>query len=184
MRLLSILLFVAVAGSTGTWAEIPLPEQPGYIDFADLGLIDEAEAETSVEIYLKDPLLSLVAAATRLEDEELANMLAVLDLIQVRAYDDLGPSYETIAARLRTCTVPGWEQVVRVREQDQQVQVYIRVDDKNIAGLLVLACEESEFVLINIVGPIDLAQVGRIGRKFDLDPLDALDEIDFEADAH
>ena len=32
-----------------------------------------------------------------------------------------------------------------------------------------------EFVFINIVGPLDIAQVGRIGRKFDIEPLDSID---------
>ena len=184
MSFLPILLLAAIALAQATWASSTPQDEPGYVDFAALDLIDEAAAEATIEIYLKDPLLGLVAAATRFEDEELADMLGALHLIRVQAYEQVDIPYQEIADRLKGFTLPGWEQVVRVREQEEQVQVYVRVAEEDIVGLLVLACESSQFVLINIVGPIDLAQVGRIGRKFDLDPLDSLDEIDFEADSH
>jgi hypothetical protein len=171
----ALLLFAAAVGPTSAWASPPLKEQPGYIEFTSLGLFDDPEPEANVEIYLKKPLLDLVAAATRSEDEELANMLAGLNLICVQVYKDLDMSYEHIAARLSALSLPDWEQAVQVRERDQRVQFYVRTKDETIVGLLVLAGDPHEFVFINIVGSLDLAQVGRIGRKFDIAPLDSID---------
>ena len=171
----ALLLFAAVIGPTSASASPPLKEQPGYIEFSSLGLFDAPEPEANVEIYLKDPLLDLVAAATRSEDEELANMLEALNLIRVQVYEDLEISYEHIAARLNALTLPDWERVVQVREPDQRVQFYVRTEDETIVGLLVLVGDPHEFVFINIVGSLDLAQVGRIGRKFDIAPLDSID---------
>ncbi len=180
------LLFFGVAiGPTSASAATPLEQQPGYIDFASLGLFDGPEPEANVEIYLKDSLLKLVAAVTRFEDQELADMLEALYLIHVNIYhqqegQDTSHDYERIAARLSTLTLPDWEQVVQVREPDQRVQAYVRTADETIVGLLVLVGKPDELVCINIVGPLDLAQIGRIGRNFDLAPLD---EIDFGAAA-
>ncbi len=178
----ALLLFAVAIGPTSAWASPPLKEQPGYIEFSSLDLFDGPEPEASIEIYLKDPLLDLVAAATRSEDEELANMLAGLNLIRVNVYhkaedQDLDASYdyERITARLSTLTLPDWERVVQVREPDQRVQFYVRTEDETIVGLLVLVGNPDEFVCINIVGSLDLAQVGRIGRKFDIAPLDSID---------
>ena len=178
----ALLLFAAAIGSTSAWASPPLEEQPGYIDFSSLGLFDDPEPETSIEIYLKDPLLDLVAAATRFEDAELADMLEALYLIRVQAYQkaegqdlDTSYDYESIAERLKALTLPDWERVVQVRERDQRVQFYVRSEDEAIVGLLVLVGSPREFVFINIVGLLDLAQVGRIGRKFDIAPLDSID---------
>ena len=171
----ALLLFATVIGPTSAWASPPLKEQPGYIEFTSLGLFDDPEPEANVEIYLKEPLLDLVAAATRSEDEELANMLAGLNLIRVQVYEDLDMSYEHIAARLSALSLLDWEQVVQVREPDQRVQFYVRTEDETIVGLLVLVGNTDEFVCINIVGSLDLAQVGRIGRKFDIAPLDSID---------
>ena len=178
----ALLLFAAAIGSTSAWASTPLEEQPGYIDFSSLGLFDDPEPETTIEIYLKDPLLDLVAAATRFEDQELADMLEALYLIRVQAYQkaegqnlDASYDYERIAERLKALTLPGWERVVQVRERDERMQFYVRSADEAIVGLLVLVGSPREFVFINIVGLLDLAQVGRIGRKFDIAPLDSID---------
>ena len=178
----ALLLFAVAVSPTSAWASPPLEKQPGYIDFPSLDLFDGPEPETSIEIYLKDPLLELVAAATRFEDPELADMLEALYLIRVNVYhktedQDLDASYdyERIAERLKALTLPDWERVVQVREPDQRVQFYVRTEDETIVGLLVLVGNPNEFVCINIVGPLDIAQVGRIGRKFDIEPLDSID---------
>ena len=178
----ALLLFAVAVGPTSAWASPPLEKQPGYIDFSSLDLFDGPEPETSIEIYLKDPLLELVAAATRFEDPDLADMLESLSLIRVQAYQkaegrdlDTSYDYESIAERLKALTLPDWERVVQVRERDQRVQFYVRTEGETIVGLLVLAGGPDEFVFINIVGPLDIAQVGRIGRKFDIEPLDSID---------
>ena len=178
--LYALLLFAAAIGPTSAWAATPLEEQPGYIDFSSLELFDGPEPETAIEIYLKDPLLELVAAATRFEDPELADMLEALYLIRVNVYhkaegQDASYNYENIAERLKALTLPDWERVVQVREPDQRVQFYVRTEDETIVGLLVLVGNPDEFVCINIAGPLDLAQVGRIGHKFDIEPLDNID---------
>ena len=178
--LYALLLFAAAIGPTSAWAATPLKEQPGYIDFSSLELFDGPEPETAIEIYLKDPLLELVAAATRFEDPELADMLEALYLIRVNVYhkaegQDASYNYENIAERLKALTLPDWERVVQVREPDQRVQFYVRTEDETIVGLLVLVGNPDEFVCINIAGPLDLAQVGRIGHKFDIEPLDNID---------
>ena len=179
---LALLLFAAAVGPTSAWASPPLEKQPGYIEFSSLGLFDDPEPEASIEIYLKDPLLDLVAAATRFEDKELADMLEALYLIRVQAYQkaedqdlDTSYDYERIAERLKALTLPGWERVVQVRERDERMQFYVRSEDEAIVGLLVLVGSPREFVFINIVGLLDLAQVGRVGRKFDIAPLDSID---------
>ena len=178
----ALLLFAVAVGPTSAWASPSLEKQPGYIDFSSLDLFGGPEPETTIEIYLKDPLLELVAAATRFEDADLADMLESLYLIRVQAYQkaegrdlDTSYDYESIAERLKALTLPDWERVVQVRERDQRVQFYVRTEDETIVGLLVLVGAPDEFVFINIVGPLDLAQVGRIGHRFNIEPLDSID---------
>ncbi|MDE2706642.1 MAG: hypothetical protein OXI35_16370, partial [Gemmatimonadota bacterium] len=84
--LYTLLLFAVAVSPTSAWASPPLEKQPGYIDFSSLDLFDGPEPETTVEIYLKNSLLDLVAAATRFEDPELADMLEALYLIRFQAY--------------------------------------------------------------------------------------------------
>ena len=119
MPFFQALFFLAAVGSTNAWASPPLEEHPGYVDFASPGLFDEADPEATLEIFLKDPLLDLVAAASRVEDKELADMLDALHLIRVQVHEDLGASYQSIAGRLKDFTLPDWEQVVQVRDPER-----------------------------------------------------------------
>ncbi|NBC17625.1 MAG: DUF4252 domain-containing protein [Bacteroidetes bacterium] len=153
-----------------------LTSDPGYID---LNTVESWFGDQpKVEVNIKGALLELVAEASRYEDPELADLLTKLRAIQVRGYD-LSPSgYGTAEARMQDLGQQledrGWDTVVRVREDDEYVNMFVRVSDGAIAGLMVmtLAPGDEESFFVNIVGEIDPQQIGRIGRTFDIDPLD------------
>ena len=69
----------------------------------------------------------------------------------------------------------GWETIVKVRDKGEHAYIAIRQDGNSIVGLVVLAAEEDdEIVLVNIVGTIDLDEIWRVGREFDIDHLDSV----------
>ena len=155
------------------------PEQdPGYVDFSEVdGWFADA---ASVEVNIKGTLLRLVAEASRYDDPELADLLMELDMIQVRAFPLRRSQFRTVgqqADRLaRRLERDGWDTVLRVRDDAdyEYIDMHVRVVDDAIAGLVVLVVSpgEEETAFVNIVGEIDPAQIGRIGRKFNLSPLD------------
>ena len=67
----------------------------------------------------------------------------------------------------------GWDTVVRLRDYGQYVDVYSYENSETILGLMMMVvdAENSETVLINIVGDIEADELGRIGNKFDIEPL-------------
>ena len=169
-------------------AAADVSRMPGYVDINRLP--NTEEVGTSIEVFLRKPLLNMVAMAVRQEDREFAELLDRLHLIQARIFenigsDALGPAVSAITRGLDS----QWERVVRVRENDERIDLFLKFDGEAIAGLYV-AIEEgrgNEVVLVNIVGDIDPAELGRIGAKFNIEPLenlglsqglDALDEID------
>lgn len=171
------LMLLCLVG-TASAQQNTLRGQAGYVD------LDEIDRWFSVEpkvvVNIKGALLELVAEASRFEDPELADLLYKLKAIQVRGfdtrrlnYDDLQQRSRDLARRLEN---QGWDTVVRVREDDEDVNVFIRVDDGVIAGMMVMAVSpyDDETFFVNIVGEIDPKQIGRIGRKFDIDPLDGV----------
>ena len=156
-------------------------DHPGYVDLAALETV--AGQDANIELYLKRPLLRLVAEASRHEEPELAHMLDGLEIIQVRGFDlfeDPGPEE---AARVRSrieamgagLESRGWDKVARVRERGEHIAVYVRMQDEDVVGLAVMTIESrDETILVNIAGDIDPEQIGRIGRRFDIKPLDSL----------
>lgn len=160
----------------GTARAQDLSREAGYVD---LDAIERwFDAEPKVIVNIKGALLELVAEASRYDDPELADLLHKLKAVQVRGFDLRRSDYTTIADRTaelaRRLEAQGWDTVVRVREDDERVDVFIRVADGAIAGMMVMAVapDEDETYFVNIVGQIDPQQIGRLGRKFDIRPLD------------
>lgn len=169
-----------------TVAQAGVEQHPGYIDFAKFGLGDGEEA--TVEVNLRGPMLKLAAAASDDDDPELGAMLSGLEGIFVRTYalDDRSPSGfdKAIASISQHLQSSGWETIVKVRERDERAHIAIKMDGDKIVGMTVVAMDEKDrdegVVFVNIVGTIDLAKVGRMGKHFDFD-VDALDSLERES---
>lgn len=146
---------------------------PGYVDFAAFEQISD---EAKVEVNLKSPMLGFVAKFAGDEDPELRDMLANLKLVRVRIYD-LTPELERefLSAGSATTTrldQSGWERIVRVREDNERVDIYFKPSSNAewIDGVLIIAVDD-EAAFVNIVGTIRPEDVGRIGEHFDIDDI-------------
>jgi hypothetical protein len=168
-----VVLCAAVAAHADADDEKSFASLPGYVDFAALARISE---EAKVEVNLKSPMLGLVSKFVGHDDPELRDMLANLKLVRVRVYD-LTPAVEKefLAAGTETMNrldKSGWERIVRVRENNERVDIYFK-PSKNaewIDGVLIIAVD-NEAAFVNIVGTIRPEDVGRIGEHFDLDEI-------------
>lgn len=176
-RILAVaLLASAAAVSPASAQQVDLRNEPGYLDLSSIeGWFDE---EPWLEINIKGALLRLVTEASRNEDPELTSLLQKLKAIEVRGYPLTPAQFENIGRRTgdlaKQLESRGWDTVVRVRERDERVNIYMKVTDDVIAGLVVMVLQPDEdegAVFVNIVGDIDPEEIGRIGRKFDIDPL-------------
>lgn len=153
-----------------------LRNEPGYLDLAGIdGWFDD---EPWLEVNIKGALLRLVTEASRGEDPELTSILSKLKAIEVRGYPLTHAQFEDIGRRTGSLASElegrGWDTVVRVREDDQRVNIFMKVQEDVIAGLVVMVLEpddEEGAVFVNIVGDINPEEIGRIGRKFNIDPL-------------
>lgn len=179
-RIVPILFSLAVfwVTSAGVAAQDnAIRNHPGFFDFDVIPA--SIQIEPNVEINIKGALLRLAAEATTREDPELAEMLGKLKLIRVFTYENDGWTDEQrgqftgIARRIGgQLEEKGWDIVARVRDEDEQVFVYLREIEDLFEGMVVMVVEAEEAVFVNITGTIDPAQVGRIGSRFDIDVLE------------
>jgi hypothetical protein len=154
-----------------------MEDLPGYVDFSAIGI--PQEAQTSIEVYLRAPLLKLVAAATRNDDPEAAALIDKIQLIRVQGFSVAAGERPALEARIAALAgqleEKKWEKVARIRDKEDLVHVFLKVDGEAVSGLCLMGFEEDgEAVFVNIVGDLDPAQIGRIGRTFDISPLDSL----------
>ena len=168
------ILFLTVLGlllaASAAFAGPPAPP-PGSVPFDELGIFPREKL--SVEINLGPPLLRLVAAATGKEDPEFSRLIANLQEIRVQVFPaaagDEGSVRTRIGRAVSWLEDHGWAATVKVREEGEETFIYLKEADGNIQGLTLLSFEPGEeAVVINIVGRIDPAQLGRLGQELDL----------------
>ena len=177
-----VLLFMVVIFPIARAAENDVTNHPGFVDFSVLTSL--VSAEPTVEISLKAPLLSMMTNLIREEEAEAANFISKLMRVTVNVFDsqdidvdEISTSMETVASRLDE---QGWERVVRVREDDEHVDIYFRISDdaELIHGIAIMVAEPGETVLVNIVGDINSNDIAAVGRRFDIDELSDFESRD------
>jgi Domain of unknown function (DUF4252) len=76
---------------------------------------------------------------------------------------------------------PAWIKIanVRSRRRGQNLDVYTQVNGNKIVGLAVIAAEDMELTVVNVVGPIDLEKLSELEGSFGIPGLDiVLDKDD------
>lgn len=173
--LLALLLCTAAAS-----AEEPLESHPGYFSLDDLEIIDPDGS--SVDINLQGAMLRLVGAAVLQEEPELAQLVSQMRAMRVLVapVGELGPekTRAAIGRGVSSLEERGWQRVVRVREDDEQVHVYLKEIEGQIEGLTLFVFDpHDEMTLINIAGRIDVDLLGALSQAFDIPTLEgALEE--------
>ena len=166
-----ILMFTTIDAS----AQRGVRSDAGYVNLEALGNLDDLIGKKpSIEVNVEGALMKLVAEASRMEDPELADLLLKLRGVYVLGYDvslaDRDPVKERANLMGDRLVAQGWDSVVRVRDEDEHVQMFVRFVNDSVSGIVVMSIEKDseETVFVNIVGDIDPAQIGRIGRKFNI----------------
>lgn len=187
--LAGIIVWIGIAALTPlpirAGSEKDYTKQPGYVDFDPI----LGDMESSVEVYLKGSLLVLAREVVKDEDPELSDVLSKIEYVKVQIFPAHGASMEQLMDKARDVATQlerkGWEIAVRVREKDEQVHVYLLPGDKeDIRGLVVMVIgDDDEAAFINIVGNINPAEIGRIGRTFHIDSMDIPLKVEVKGDA-
>jgi hypothetical protein len=181
--ILCVLLTFAVSATTAVAKDrkktSDYTKHPGYVDFDALEIFGDVEPK--IEVYVREQMLALVAKFLENEDPELYDLLMKLKLVRVQVFDidhDMAGKFENQSAKtVKVLDKEGWERVVRVREDDESVFVYIKPSENYewIQGVVVLAMEDyEEAVFVNIVGDIKPEDVHRLGEHFDVEELDSI----------
>ena len=162
-------LILVTLVTTAAFGQKSIESEPGFVD------VKQVEAwfgeEPSLEVNIHGALLKLVAEASRFEDPDLAAMLHKLKGISVRGFDSYGLDLDAIRDRTSEMSsrlqADGWETIVKVRDEDEYVDMYLKTQNDVIAGMVVMVIDEDDdAVFVNIIGEIDPEQIGRLGNKF------------------
>lgn len=170
MKLKIVLMCLAAMLALPVMAqEDALKAFPGYVDFGELGSIF---GEPTVQIAVGASLLNLVSSLSSEEDPDAAALLKRLNGVRVNVYETSGIAagavdyVKNISSQLGD---RGWESVVTVNSDDEQVRIFMKINGDMVEGITVMAVEDTEAVFVNVIGNINPEELGKVMDKFDID---------------
>jgi len=145
---------------------------PGYVDFGEL---DNIFGEPNVQISVGASLLNLVGSLSASEDPEAAELFKRLNGVRVNVFETEGiadGAVDLIKNVSKQLNSHGWESVVTVNSDDEQVRVFMMLDDNQVHGITVMSLNETEAVFVNVIGSISPEELGKVMKNFDIDVKD------------
>jgi len=132
-----------------------LRNDPGY---ADLDYPGWREADKEFGISLGPLPLRFAAWVVDEEDDpETAAMLRELKGVRIRIYEIEGDRhrvFDRITESGRQLEKNGWDRLVTVNDEDENVLVMVKGSATEISGMAVLTADHDEAVFVNMIGNI------------------------------
>lgn len=153
-------------------------DHPGYFPIENLGIL--SAEDLSLEVNLLGPMLRLVAAAETEEDPEFAALVSRLEAVRVQQASLDGLDRERLRSGIRQATdalaASGWQSMLKMRDGEEEIQIFLREIEDRIVGLTILALEGEEITLVNLVGEVSLENLDGLARNFGIQGLESSDE--------
>ena len=127
---------------------------------------------------LDEDLLSALATISNEDDPNIMAILNGLKLVKANVYeitDENTANLKNMISKIDAKLVKeNWKRIVKTRSDDEIANIYIKQNsDKKIVGLVVTSFKKGdEAAFVNIVGTIDLATIGKLGKKFNIPTLE------------
>jgi len=162
-------LFCALLSLPAIAQEDELKDLPGYVDFGDLSSM---YGEPKIIINLGGTMLNFVGMMSSSESPETADLISKLKGVRVMIYaieekaEAAKSQFSEVKSKLKSS---GWEPIVQVNEDDEQVLIYIKMAGDNMEGMTVMVVDEEEAVFVNVIGQLNPAELGKVMEALDMD---------------
>ena len=143
-------------------------QEPSRLQLSSLDHL-AAKASKSVDVNIDERLMRLaskVFSDTDAEEREIKKVVAGVKGIYVKVFEFenegqySSADLNTIRAQL---SAPGWTRLVNVTSKKEgNLEVYLLMHGDTVNGLAVLASDDKELAVVNIVGPVDLDKLAKL----------------------
>src|SRR5687767_9832228 len=131
-----------------------------------------AKASQTVEVTVDGRLMQLASKvfSDKGDEKEIKEVIAGIKGIYVKSFEfEADGQYtaadvESIRSQVRG---PSWSRMVNVTsKKDGGLEVYLSFQGELVNGLAVIATDDREFTVVNIVGPVDLDKLAKLEGQF------------------
>ncbi len=137
------------------------------------------EDERFTVVYVSPKLFQLVAKIdTDDEDWEKAKpVVSNLSGLRVLTADSVSDGMALYKEAIGKVPVKEYEELLTVRDGEENVRIWIRESGNIISELLLLVGAPSEFVLLSLTGNIDLDNISELSKTLDVQGADQLEKV-------
>lgn len=170
LKIISICLLLTGLVITNTYAQ---QQDDAIVRFYEKYMNDERFST----VYFSGRMFRMFSGVNS-EDEESKNLSEAaskingLRMLSADSVDGVKFYQEAISNLNRN----GFEELMVVRDGNEQFQFMIREEGSIIKELLMISGEEKSFMLMSIIGDIDLESISKMTEKMDIKGLDKLNE--------
>ena len=161
-------LFCALLALPAMAQEDELKDLAGYVDFGDLSA---TYGEPKITINLGGTMLNFVGMMSSSESPETSEMISKLKGIRVQIYtldENTDAARDQFGKTKSSLKSSGWEPIVQVNEDDEQVLVYMKMIEGHMEGMTVMVVDEEEAVFVNVIGQLNPTELGKVMDSFDV----------------
>jgi hypothetical protein len=151
-------------------------DSPGKVDFGSFAA--PGNGKTFVEVNVGSGLINLATRLVEKQEPEVAKLLAGIESVRINVVglnDSNRSSIESRAKEVRQkLEAGGWERIVTAQKDSQDVNIFLKMADKEVVqGLTLVVMEgaKQEAVFINVVGNIRPEQISMLGERLHMDEL-------------
>ena len=171
-KILSVTAAISLIMCLCARAENP---NPGWIDLGKLPM--SSSGKEYVEVNIKGNLISMACKLVEKEEPQVASLLRGLKNIRVNYVGLDASNREIVTSKIvglrEELEKKEWERIVRVQQKSEDISVYMKIRGEDaVEGLVVTVLNQnSEAILVNIVGDIRPEQLSTIAERFHIEPL-------------
>jgi hypothetical protein len=180
---------IAATLAAATLAAATLMSAPSFARTPEFRVPDfshlRARAAETVDVDVGGFLLGLARWATKNERTSDPNLRLLDDIksVRVRSYkfdNDGEYSRDDVEEVRKQLRAPAWNAMVQVhkREAQEDVDVFLCVEENKTCGLAVIATQPREFTVVSIEGNIDIDKLAQLEGEFGIPKLNEQPEKD------
>lgn len=165
-----LIVLIAIAHcALFTFISVAHASPAGRVSFDDLS---KSYGEAKVAINLNATMLGFVTKLAKGQNADLQQVLSSIENIAVRVYnindaaDEALKAMEKMAVEIKK---NGWVSIVSINENEEKLQIYTKMTNDKMDGLVVMVVNGQEAVFINIVGEIDPSDISKVTNSLNLE---------------
>ena len=112
------------------------------------------------------------------EDQEVIDAVSKVKGLKILTKDNISNGKEMYADAFKMIDSKEYEELMTVKDRENDMKFLIKEKEGTISELLMVLGGEHEFLILSLVGDIDLKQISKLSKSMDIEGFENLEKLD------